>query len=151
MKNIKRLEPMAYPLDPIPDDEPEWRDRPTVPGVYCYHEGVMYISHNDINYWVVGAGKVYGPIPPVTKEDQARELIMAGIVRPEYFVAFARNWRRALEFAKDKYRERHPGGCKMLSEGDACQCFLCEMDRSIAWTANMESELHSLVDQFKGF
>lgn len=27
--------------------------------------------------------------------------------------------------AKKLYRERHSGGCRMLSQGDLCDCFLC--------------------------
>lgn len=33
-----------------------------------------------------------------------------------------------LDTAKSVYRELHPGQCKMLSQGDECNCFLCQMD-----------------------
>jgi len=71
MKNIKRLEPMAYPLDPIPDDEPAWRDRPTVPGDYAWRSFFSYISADQIQkVWDVRNGRVYGPIPPDTKDGE---------------------------------------------------------------------------------
>jgi hypothetical protein len=34
----------------------------------------------------------------------------------------------ALEKAKSEYRKIHAGGCRMLSKGDECRCFLCTMD-----------------------
>jgi hypothetical protein len=40
-------------------------------------------------------------------------------------------YRTGLEKAKEIYREIHPGGCRMLSQGDACECFLCRCDREI--------------------
>lgn len=35
-----------------------------------------------------------------------------------------------LEKAKSIYRVLHPGGCRMLSEGDSCRCFLCQIDEA---------------------
>ena len=32
------------------------------------------------------------------------------------------------ETAKMEYRILHPGGCKVFSHGDDCECFLCKMD-----------------------
>ncbi len=37
--------------------------------------------------------------------------------------------RAAIEEAKTIYRSLHSGGCRMLSQGDACECFLCQMDQ----------------------
>ncbi len=34
----------------------------------------------------------------------------------------------ALEEVKDRHRKDHPGGCRMFSQGDACQCTLCLCD-----------------------
>ena len=39
-------------------------------------------------------------------------------------------YRTGLEIAKDTYRIKHPGGCKMLSRGDECKCFLCQCDKA---------------------
>ena len=36
-----------------------------------------------------------------------------------------------LEKAKSIHRETHPGGCKILSMGDKCTCFLCQCDKAI--------------------
>jgi hypothetical protein len=33
-----------------------------------------------------------------------------------------------LQEAKDAYRKINSGGCRMLSEGQACKCFLCQLD-----------------------
>ena len=33
---------------------------------------------------------------------------------------------------KNLYRELHPGGCGMLSQGLNCKCFLCIVDNMIA-------------------
>ena len=38
-------------------------------------------------------------------------------------------YQLGLEFATNAYRSRHSGGCKMLSQGDACNCFLCCCDQ----------------------
>lgn len=34
----------------------------------------------------------------------------------------------AFDSAKECYKELHSGGCRMLTEGDNCQCFLCRID-----------------------
>ncbi len=34
----------------------------------------------------------------------------------------------ALEEIKSRHRQDHPGGCRMFSQGDACQCTLCLCD-----------------------
>lgn len=39
-------------------------------------------------------------------------------------------YRQGLEMAKSIYREMHPGGCKMLSQGELCECFLCRCDKA---------------------
>lgn len=36
---------------------------------------------------------------------------------------------RGLQEAKKRYREFHSGGCRMLSQGEECECFLCEIDK----------------------
>lgn len=41
-------------------------------------------------------------------------------------------YRVGLEEAKGIYRELHPGGCKMLSQGEGCWCFLCRIDNKKA-------------------
>lgn len=33
--------------------------------------------------------------------------------------------------AKEIYRQKHLGQCKMLSEGSKCECFLCTIDNFI--------------------
>lgn len=38
---------------------------------------------------------------------------------------------RELEWTKEVYRGLHIGGCRMLSLGDECNCFLCQIDREI--------------------
>ena len=35
----------------------------------------------------------------------------------------------AIKGVKNRYRELHPGGCRMFSLGDRCDCFLCELDQ----------------------
>ena len=37
-------------------------------------------------------------------------------------------WRSACEEAKEAYRARHTGGCRMLEQGPECSCFLCAAD-----------------------
>ena len=34
----------------------------------------------------------------------------------------------SLARAREIYRQMHPGGCRLLSEGDGCRCFLCQLD-----------------------
>ncbi len=36
---------------------------------------------------------------------------------------------RYADIIKAKHRESHPGGCKLLSQGDRCECVLCCVDR----------------------
>lgn len=40
------------------------------------------------------------------------------------------DWNLAIEFAKEEYRMRHPGGCRLLTYGESCRCFLCSLDRA---------------------
>lgn len=35
---------------------------------------------------------------------------------------------KALEELKDRHRQDHPGGCRMFSQGENCQCTLCLCD-----------------------
>lgn len=35
----------------------------------------------------------------------------------------------ALTQAKEEYQKLHSGGCRMPSQGDICECFLCRMDK----------------------
>jgi hypothetical protein len=35
----------------------------------------------------------------------------------------------ALDRAQEEYRKRHSGGCKRITSGDECECFLCVTDR----------------------
>jgi hypothetical protein len=44
----------------------------------------------------------------------------------------AEGFRVGLLRAKDVYRALHSGGCRLLSRGDACDCFLCRIDDLIA-------------------
>lgn len=39
---------------------------------------------------------------------------------------------RGLTWAKSLYQTFHSGGCKVLSLGRGCSCFLCQIDREIA-------------------
>lgn len=41
------------------------------------------------------------------------------------------DFRRAIEVAKDIYRQIHSGGCKLLSQGDKCRCFLCRVEAAV--------------------
>lgn len=41
---------------------------------------------------------------------------------------YALGARDTSELAKSIYREMHSGGCRMYSQGEACRCFLCQMD-----------------------
>ena len=41
---------------------------------------------------------------------------------------------RALVDVKEIYKETNSGGCKMLSKGDACLCFLCRVDNMLLAT-----------------
>jgi len=52
-----------------------------------------------------------------------------------------------LEEIKNRHRADHPGGCRILSQGDACQCTLClcdevheamEAERSKWWAYEQE-------------
>jgi hypothetical protein len=36
----------------------------------------------------------------------------------------------ALDKAQSMYRRLHSGGCRVLSRGDECACFLCQVDRA---------------------
>ena len=36
--------------------------------------------------------------------------------------------KKTIEQCKDIYRQKHSGGCRMYSEGHACDCFLCQVD-----------------------
>lgn len=38
-------------------------------------------------------------------------------------------YRCGLAHAKNIYQTLHSGGCKMLSQGDDCTCFLCQVDK----------------------
>lgn len=42
---------------------------------------------------------------------------------------------RATETVKEAYRKKHPGGCRMLSQGNGCRCVLCLCD-----------EIHAILD-----
>lgn len=42
--------------------------------------------------------------------------------------AFHQGIYDTIEMAKSRYRNLHAGGCRIYSEGDACNCFLCQMD-----------------------
>lgn len=48
----------------------------------------------------------------------------------------AAQWDKSLEhtceFAKNVYRQLHPGQCRIVSEGNNCRCFLCRVDDFIA-------------------
>lgn len=35
----------------------------------------------------------------------------------------------AMDAAVKIYRSLHSGGCRVLSEGEACDCFLCQVQR----------------------
>lgn len=48
-------------------------------------------------------------------EDNSDEIYLAGI-------------RKGLQHSKTVYRRIHTGGCRMLSKGDMCECFLCQID-----------------------
>ena len=37
--------------------------------------------------------------------------------------------RDAMQAAVKIYRSLHSGGCRVLSEGEACDCFLCQVQR----------------------
>ena len=78
--DIKRLDPPHYrdgqESEPIPDSQPAWRDRPTVPGWYICHRkptpGVWcqleYLAH--ANVADERFDRVYVPIPPDTKGER---------------------------------------------------------------------------------
>lgn len=42
---------------------------------------------------------------------------------------------QAVEAVKAAYREQHPGGCRMFSQGNNCRCILCLCD-----------QIHALLD-----
>jgi hypothetical protein len=46
-----------------------------------------------------------------------------------------KNWlagaHAAIENVKNLYRARHSGGCRMPSQGDKCDCFLCACDNTL--------------------
>lgn len=42
------------------------------------------------------------------------------------------NYIRGLTWAKRLYQTLYPGGCKIISLGDDCRCFLCQIDNEIA-------------------
>ena len=56
-----------------------------------------------------------------------------------------------LEFAKQRYRELHPGECRVFSKGNACDCFLCSMDvlrSSLTQTVGFELSIGNLIADF---
>jgi hypothetical protein len=62
---------------------------------------------------------------PPTDEDARR---LANLIEE-----FARQaFNNGLLTAIQVYRELHSGGCHVLSKGDACDCFLCRIDRKQA-------------------
>ena len=40
----------------------------------------------------------------------------------------SKNLCEGLKRTKETYRKLHPGGCRMFSQGDDCQCLLCQID-----------------------
>lgn len=57
----------------------------------------------------------------VEQSEQARDQAQA---------AQAASYRAGIELAKSEWRKRQLGGCRMLSAGEECGCFLCTLDRA---------------------
>ena len=64
--------------------------------------------------------KVWGWYNTSEQEIASRDAKLAATARAEAF-------KRAMAI----YREIHSGDCRILSVGDACDCFLCEIDRAM--------------------
>ena len=41
------------------------------------------------------------------------------------------DYKNGIEKAKEIYRSIHPGGCRIISKGDSCVCFLCQCDHAV--------------------
>lgn len=63
----------------------------------------------------------------VEKSDKARAEREADALRTQLAEV-----ERLPAIVRQIYSKLHPGGCKMLSRGSACDCFLCQMDNAIA-------------------
>ena len=42
-----------------------------------------------------------------------------------------KDYKNGIEKAKEIYRSIHPGGCRIISKGDSCVCFLCQCDHAV--------------------
>jgi hypothetical protein len=47
---------------------------------------------------------------------------------------------RGLTWAKSLYQTLHSGGCRILSLGDNCKCFLCQIEKEIDRAASYEKQ-----------
>jgi hypothetical protein len=41
------------------------------------------------------------------------------------------DFKKGIEKAKEIYRTIHRGGCRIISKGDDCDCFLCRCDNEV--------------------
>lgn len=56
------------------------------------------------------------------------------------------DYERGIEKAKDIYRSIHPGGCRILSKGEGCTCFLCQCDREVKRHLSNRSKRRGKLD-----